>query len=108
MKQTVKEQLSFKELKTTWIIGILCLIGYGLLGIIKGLLKVAGGTSQSSNDSFPYFFLQITNSNLLGTGIPGIVFFLIFVVIISGVFIGFSSLYRCVIYQYHYRQPKNK
>ncbi|AGY41604.1 unknown transmembrane protein [Mesoplasma florum W37] len=90
---------NFKELSTTWVFGILGLCSYGAYAIIRGLLKVAGGTPGSSQQAFPYPFLQVTELNVKMGAIelPGIVLFLIFMIVIASICIGFTSLYNFII-----------
>ncbi|AVN60510.1 hypothetical protein CG007_02760 [Mesoplasma entomophilum] len=99
VKWEEKDKLSFIELKKTWIYGILGLITYGAYAIIRGLLMVAGGTPGSSQQAFPYPFLQVTEAKVKMGAIelPGIVLFLIFMVVIASICIGFTFLYSFII-----------
>ncbi|AVN60509.1 hypothetical protein CG007_02755 [Mesoplasma entomophilum] len=98
MHHDSKENISAKFLHKNWMQGIIILISYGVYAIIRGLIKEAGGTAPTSMYAYPYFFLQVTTPAKDGLlGIPGIVWFFIFVVVIAAIYIGFSSLYKYLI-----------
>ncbi|ATZ21748.1 Pr6Pr family membrane protein [Mesoplasma tabanidae] len=99
VKWEAKDKLSFIELKKTWVYGILGLVIYGTYAIIRGLLKVAGGTPGSSQQAFPYPFLQVTEAKVKMGAIelPGIFLFLIFIIVIAIICVGFISLYNYII-----------
>ncbi|WP_106078959.1 hypothetical protein [Mesoplasma coleopterae] len=98
MQHDSKENISTKFLHKNWMQGIIILISYGIYAIIRGLIKEAGGTPPTSMYAYPYFFLQVTTPAKDGLlGIPGIVWFFIFVVVIAAIYIGFSSLYKYLI-----------
>lgn len=99
------EELTTKKMHMNWIYGIIGLVGYGLYAIIRGLIREAGGTSNTSIYTYPYFFLQITNPKGL-LGIPGIVWFIIFIFVIAGLYIGFSTSYRLAIIKNQKRLQK--
>lgn len=105
MKHTHYKELTTKKMQTNWIHGIIGLVSYGLYAIIRGLIKEAGGTPNTSINSYPYFFLQVTRAKGL-LGVPGIVWFIIFVFVIAGIYIGFSTLYRLAIVKNQNRQKK--
>ncbi|AAT75865.1 unknown transmembrane protein [Mesoplasma florum L1] len=98
MNHDSKENISTKFLHKNWMQGIITLISYGVYAILRGLLKESGGTAPTSMYAYPYFFLQITTPAKDGLlGIPGVAWFFMFVVIIAGIYIGFSTLYRYLI-----------
>lgn len=94
MKHEQITKISTKQMQSTWVLGIGLLVSYGLFAIIRGLMKELSGTPIQS--AYPYFFLQITNHNAL-LNVPGYAWFIIFVFILAGLCIGFSTLYKFLI-----------
>ncbi|ATZ18208.1 hypothetical protein [Mesoplasma melaleucae] len=105
MKHTHYEELTTKKMHMNWIHGIIGLVVYGLYSIIRGLIREAGGTPNTSIYAYPYFFLQITNPKGL-LGVTGIVWFIIFIFVIAGLYIGFSTSYRLAIIKNQKRLQK--
>ncbi|WP_117276092.1 Pr6Pr family membrane protein [Mycoplasma putrefaciens] len=78
-----------KNLNKVWLFSVLFLIGYTIYAILRGMVSILGGATVDDKHSFPYFFVQVFNPNVFG--IPGIVLFLISMLIILSI-VFFSSL----------------
>ncbi|ELL44107.1 Pr6Pr family membrane protein [Spiroplasma melliferum] len=78
---------------------------YGVYGVIKGILCEYSGMHLKI--AYQYFFLQITNPKV--QGLPGIVWFIIAIVLISGIITAFGGLYHFSILKVakHHQQAKN-
>ncbi|WP_338956092.1 Pr6Pr family membrane protein [Spiroplasma endosymbiont of Polydrusus cervinus] len=90
-QSTLVSTRQFYQQKLGWY--FLYPILYGVYGIIKGILCKYSG--MHPNIAYQYFFLQITNPKV--AGLSGIVWFVIAIVLISGIILAFGSLYHFII-----------
>ncbi|WP_348734991.1 Pr6Pr family membrane protein [Spiroplasma endosymbiont of Ammophila pubescens] len=78
---------------------------YGVYGVIKGILCEYSGMHLKI--AYQYFFLQITNPKV--QDLPGIVWFIIAIILISGIIAAFGGLYHFSMLKVtkRYQQAKN-
>ncbi|MDQ0567823.1 Pr6Pr family membrane protein [Mycoplasma yeatsii] len=84
-----------KNLYRVWSISVAILILYGVIAIIRGAIAVFGGASVDDTASFPYFFVQVFNSNVLG--VHGVFIFFATTFIICMITILSSIIYWKII-----------
>ncbi len=92
----------YKENKKKLIfIEIYILLSYGAFAIIRGGIKMLSGSFADDKTAFPYFFIEVFADNPLGdkfkmTGM-GILLFIVFVLIIAAIAIGFGNMYMALV-----------
>ncbi|KNG79264.1 Pr6Pr family membrane protein [Mycoplasma sp. HU2014] len=84
-----------KNLYRVWSISVIVLVLYGVIAIIRGAIAIFGGASADDSASFPYFFVQVFNSNVLG--VHGIFIFFATTFIICMITICSSIIYWKII-----------
>ncbi|PPE04382.1 hypothetical protein EELLY_v1c00560 [Entomoplasma ellychniae] len=94
MKHQNAQKVTFKNFSKTLLVIICILLAYGAYAILRGMIKQTAGTPIDI--AYPYFFLQVTNPLILG--LPGYVWFVIFIVILIVISLVFSIFYQSIIY----------